>query len=194
MCFRRTVSTFLSSDFRVRMDKLMESHVGTQTLFVNSQEDEEDQLMAFLQQHLARNLEENEGGRQEEEEGEEEKAEEEEEEEKEVEKGEEEEEEEEGERSLIKGPCNNEEANEYSIQSSPSTHLPNSTASPDLSRWSYRDNMGEASDDSESDRVESTASTLPSQCQYFYQDSQQYSSSTTRNSIVSLIYLLLHLM
>ncbi|KHN45757.1 hypothetical protein glysoja_045703 [Glycine soja] len=39
---RRTVSSFLSSDFRDRMDRLMESHRGTQTHLVSSQDCEED--------------------------------------------------------------------------------------------------------------------------------------------------------
>ncbi|KAF7801315.1 RING/U-box superfamily protein [Senna tora] len=40
---RRTVSTFLSSDFRERMDKLMESHIGTQTHLTWSYRDSNDQ-------------------------------------------------------------------------------------------------------------------------------------------------------
>ncbi|WVZ19905.1 hypothetical protein V8G54_007227 [Vigna mungo] len=51
---RRTVSSFLSSDFRDRMDRLMESHRGTQAHLVNSQDYEENsqELMAFLQERL----------------------------------------------------------------------------------------------------------------------------------------------
>ena len=36
------MSSFLSSDFRDRMDRLMESHRGTQTHLVSSQDCEED--------------------------------------------------------------------------------------------------------------------------------------------------------
>nr|KYP50117.1 Protein neuralized [Cajanus cajan] len=39
---RRTVSSFLSSDFREKMDRLMESHRGTQTHLVNIQDQQED--------------------------------------------------------------------------------------------------------------------------------------------------------
>ncbi|XP_045823999.1 uncharacterized protein LOC123916563 [Trifolium pratense] len=55
---RKTVSTVLCSDFRERMDKLMKSHVGTQTHLVSNQHDEEDpeesmeKLMAFYYDRL----------------------------------------------------------------------------------------------------------------------------------------------
>lgn len=62
--FRRRVSTFLSSDMRGWMDKLMKYHLGTQMQFMrrrSSQEDDEEngrgkmgQLMSFLKQHIKR--------------------------------------------------------------------------------------------------------------------------------------------
>ncbi|CAL5213899.1 unnamed protein product [Lathyrus oleraceus] len=64
---RRTVSTVLSSDFRGKMDKLMNSHRGTQTHLVNNQIYEEEregsmqELTAFFHDrfHVRGNLEEN---------------------------------------------------------------------------------------------------------------------------------------
>ncbi|KAK7329394.1 hypothetical protein VNO77_23560 [Canavalia gladiata] len=166
---RRTVSTFLSSDFRERMDRLMESHRGTQTHLVHSQNNEEDSqgLIAFLQDHLLSASTPQEDGREttgEEEERTNQDEDEEEEEEEEEEK--EDEPEHEGE-SLISGSYH--EGGDYSNQSS---------------TWSYRDN--EAGDDF--DRVACTPS-QPYQSPPFYQDSQRYSPSTNHRSIeVDLIY------
>ncbi|GAU51433.1 hypothetical protein TSUD_301990 [Trifolium subterraneum] len=52
---RKTVSTFLSSDFREKMDRLMQSHKGTQTHLVNTYDDDEDNegLMAFFLEHYS---------------------------------------------------------------------------------------------------------------------------------------------
>ncbi|KAI4332099.1 hypothetical protein L6164_017036 [Bauhinia variegata] len=162
---RRTVSTYLASDFRGRMDRLMVSHIDTQThLACSSQDDDEDrrgrmvQLIAFLQEHLhpAHNHEED---------GEErgvEKAEE-------VQEQQEEEEE--------SSQYTNHDVNDYYNQSSsPSSSL--------LRTWSYRDN--ETGD--ESDRVASPSSPQPSQShsspsQSSYQDNRQYSSSANHHSI-----------
>ncbi|XP_028752698.1 uncharacterized protein LOC114712343 [Neltuma alba] len=149
---RRTVSTFLSSDFRERMDKLMEYHIGSQTHFISSQEDDEDnggrmgQLVSFSEQHIQRrghNLEEAE--KQEE-----------------VQKEEEEEEEEEEEMLSNNNGGYNETSDDGSQSSSSTNNLISS--SPNMSSWSYRDNEA-ASDDSE-DRVDestTSSSTQPSQ-------------------------------
>lgn len=175
--YRRTVSTFLSSDFRERMDKLMESHRGTQTHLVNRQDEVEDNqaLMAFLQERLHPASRPQEDGRErvekqeEEEEGRNEKEEEvEEEEEAEAEEEEEKVEEQEGE-SLISSSYH--QVGDYFNQSS-STHL---------TTWSYRGN--ETGDDF--DIVASTSS-QPSESQSFCQDSRRNSSSTNQHSIVSL--------
>ncbi|KAK7303829.1 hypothetical protein RJT34_14746 [Clitoria ternatea] len=165
---RRTVSTFLSSGFREKMDRLMESHRGTRTHLVNRQVDEVDnqRLVAFLQeQRLSTRTQEDGGERREEEENEEEEEEEEEEEDKEEEE-EENVNEHEGE-SMTGGSYH--EVGDYSNQSS---------------SWSYRDN--EAADDF--DRVVSTFS-QPDQSQSFDRDSRRYSSSTNHHSIeMDLIY------
>ncbi|MED6221434.1 hypothetical protein PIB30_054598 [Stylosanthes scabra] len=52
---RKTVSTFLSSSFRATMDRLINSHKGTQTQLENCQDDEDDNnqiLMAYLQERM----------------------------------------------------------------------------------------------------------------------------------------------
>ncbi|KAK4270623.1 hypothetical protein QN277_019406 [Acacia crassicarpa] len=159
---RRRVSTLLSSDMRERMDKLMEYHIGTQTQFMSSsQEVDEDnsgggsrmgQLVSFLQQHIqrhGRNLEEKE----------------------EAEKQEAREEEEE---SLM---SNGGVYNETSCYQPLSTQIV-SSSSPNTSSWSYRGNEV-TSDDSDEDRVDesATCSIQPSPCQSFYQDCRQSSST-----------------
>lgn len=155
------MSSFLSSDFRETMDRLMESHRGTQTHLVSSRDDEDDNqgLIAFLQEHMHSRSTPQEDGR---ERREEERIDEEEEEEEEKADEQEHEEEHEGE-SLISGLDH--EVGDYSNQSS---------------SWSYRDN--EASDDL--DRVASTSS-QPCQSHSFYQDSQRSSPSNNHHSIVS---------
>lgn len=157
------MSSFLSSDFRETMDRLMESHRGTQTNIVDCQDDDENNqgVIAFLQERVqARSIpQEDERERGEEEEEEEERVIQEEE-----EKVDEKEHEEE---SLIGGSYH--EVGDYSNQS--------------LS-WSFRDN--EASD--EFDRVASTSS-HPYQSQSIYQESRRNSSSTNHHSIVSFKFL-----
>ena len=158
---RRTVSTVLSSEFRERMDKLMQNHVGTQTHLVNNQSDEDDQnenmekLMAFYHDRLrARgNVEEDGKGNKEKEVAEEE----------------------EHEHESINSGSDHELSDN---QSSPSVHTPSSTT------WSYRDN-----DSADNDSAAFVSSPLPPQSQSFYQDSTQYSSSPNHNSIeMDLIY------
>ncbi|XP_061342437.1 uncharacterized protein LOC133288643 [Gastrolobium bilobum] len=162
---RRTVSTFLSSDFRERMDRLMKSHIGTQTHLINGQYDEGDQkermdqVMEFLQEHLCFGDSPQDGK------GSAVEKEEEEEEEEEVKVEEQEKE------SIISG--SDHELGNYFNQSSSPMHSSSS------SKWSYRDI--DAGDDS--DRVASISSSLPSQSQSFYKDSRQYSSSTNHHSI-----------
>lgn len=166
--YRRTVSTFLSSDFRERMDRLMKSHIGAQT----SQDDDEDsqesrgQLMAFFREHLNSP----EDGRDKE------RAEEEEESIHEVQEEKEEKVEEQEEDSIISD--SDHESSDCSSQSSPSMH-----ASSPLRTWSYKDN--EVGDDY--DKVAYISSQPPLQSQSSYQDSRQYSSFTSHHSIVSLI-------
>ncbi|KAL5158211.1 Protein neuralized [Glycine soja] len=165
---RRTVSSFLSSDFRDRMDRLMESHRGTQTHLVSSQEREEDShgLMAFLQARLHSTIASQDGRDAREEEEEESRNQNEEEEEEEEEDNADEQEQEHEEESLISGLYH--EAGDYSNGSS---------------SWSYRDI--EAGYDF--DRVVST-SPQPYQSQSFYPESR-HSPSTNHHSIeMELIY------
>lgn len=83
---------------------------------------------------------------------------------------------EEGEESLISGQCH--EAGDYFDESSSSTQI----ASPyPLGSWSYQDNQ--VGDDS--DQVTSTSPRQHLPSQPYYQDSQQNSSATNPNSIVS---------
>jgi len=151
----------------------MQSHRGTQTHLVSSQDDEIDNegLMAFFQEHLypVRSPQENETERTVDEE--EERVNEDEEEEEEEEKDEKEHEEEQGgesfvSSSLVSSLCH--EVGDYSNQSS---------------SWSYRDN--EAGDDF--DRVASTSS-QPYPSQSSYHDNRPNSSSTNHHSIVSLSF------
>uniref|UniRef100_A0A0R0I3Z8 RING-type domain-containing protein n=1 Tax=Glycine max TaxID=3847 RepID=A0A0R0I3Z8_SOYBN len=163
---RRTVSSFLSSDFRGRMDRLMESHRGTQTHLVNSQDREEDSqgLMAFLQERLHSTRASQDGSNAREEEDESRNQDEEEEDN--TDEQEQEHEEEHEKESLISGSYH--EVGDYSNQSS---------------SWSYRDN--EAGDDF--DRVVSS-SPQPYQSQSFYSECR-HSSSTNHHSIeMELIY------
>ncbi|CAJ2637627.1 unnamed protein product [Trifolium pratense] len=180
---QRTVSTFLSSDFREKMDRMLQSHKGTQTHIVNTYDDDEDNegLMAFFLErlHSARTSQENGIERMVDEEkdrvNEEDKDEEEEddneeeddEEDDDDDEEEEEREEEQGGKSLASSLYH--EVGDYSNQSSP---------------WSYRDN--EAGDDF--DRVASTSS-LPYQSPSFYHDSRRNSPSTNQHSIeMDIIY------
>lgn len=162
---RRTVSSFLTSDFREKMDRLMESHRGTQTHLVNSQDHEEDSqgLMAFLQErlHSTRAAQEDERDMGDEE-GERRNQDEEEEEEEEENEDEQEHEHEHERESLISGSYH--DAGNYSNRSSP---------------WSYRDN--EAGDDY-------STSPQPYQSQSFYQDNRRF-PSTDRHAIeMELVY------
>lgn len=154
------MSSFLSSDFRGRMDRLMESYRGTQTHLVNSQDCEEDSqgLMAFLQERLHSTRASQDGSNAREEEDESRNQDEEEEDNTDEQEHEEEHEKE----SLISGSYH--EVGDYSNQSS---------------SWSYRDN--EAGDDF--DRVVSS-SPQPYQSQSFYPESR-HSPSTNHHSIVS---------
>ncbi|KAE9600997.1 hypothetical protein Lal_00008107 [Lupinus albus] len=159
---RRTVSTFLSSDFRERMDSLMMSHVGNQTHLVTSQYAEEDndesmnQLIAFFQERLRTRSNPQEDRVHRVEEEEERRYDEE------VEKAEE---------SITSSSDN--ELSDYCNQSSSSIHTHSSTT------WSYRDN--EVGNDC--DKAASISSPPLSQSQSFYHDNQQYSSATNHNSI-----------
>ncbi|XP_030944341.1 uncharacterized protein LOC115968938 isoform X2 [Quercus lobata] len=163
---RRTVSSFLTSDFRERIDRLMVSHLDRQ-VHLEEREDENgsqegmDQFMSFLHSFT------DPSGSQEEE-----VVEEEEEEDRDVA--------EEGEESLISGQCH--EAGDYFDESSSSTQI----ASPyPLGSWSYQDNQ--VGDDS--DQVTSTSPRQHLLSQPYYQDSQQNSSATNPNSIeMELIY------
>ncbi|CAI8590040.1 unnamed protein product [Vicia faba] len=157
---RRTVSNFLSSDFREKMDRLMQSHKGTQTHLVTNQDDEIDNeaLMAFFKEHLQpeKTPRENEIEKTVDEEEETLNEEEEEEEEEEERKQDDKEhEEEQGGESLVSDSYH--EVGDYSNQSS---------------SWSYRDN--EPGDDF--DRVASTSSQQP------YQSPSFYHENTRRNS------------
>ncbi|KAE9594264.1 putative aminoacyltransferase, E1 ubiquitin-activating enzyme [Lupinus albus] len=198
---RRTVSTFLSSDFRDKMDRLMKSHRGVQTHLVSRQDEEEDNqvFVSFLQEclHPASSPQADERERvdeqEEEEEAEpeddiEEESEEdiedpeedidEEPEEDNIEEEEEEEEEEEkveeheGERLISNS---DHEVCDYFNQSTSPTHL---------TTWSYKDN--ETGDDF--DRVASM-SLPPSQSESFCEESRRNSSSTDHHSIeMELMY------
>ncbi|CAK8531605.1 unnamed protein product [Lathyrus sativus] len=167
---RRTVSTFLSSDFREKMDRLMHSHKGTQTHFVTSPDDEIDNeaLMEFFKEHLQpeRTPRENKIEKTVDEEEEMVNEQEEEEEEKQDEK---EHEEEQGGESLVSDSYH--EVGDYSYRSS---------------SWSYRDN--EAGDDF--DRIPSTSSQQPFQSPSFYhENTPQNSSPINHHSIeMEIIY------
>lgn len=147
----------------------MQSHRGTQTHLVSSQDDEIDNegLMAFFQEHLYPGRSPQENGTERTVDEEEERVNEEEEEK----QDEKEHEEEQGGESLISSSlvsslCH--EVGDYSNQSS---------------SWSYRDN--EAGDDF--DRVASTSS-QPYQSQSSYHDNRPNSASTNHHSIVSLSF------
>ncbi|KAE9598691.1 hypothetical protein Lal_00022382 [Lupinus albus] len=171
---RRTVSSFLSSDFRDRMDRLMECHRGTQTHLVGIQDEEEDNqaLITILQEHLHLARSPREDEREQPEEKEEEEVRRNDEDEEEQKEEEEEEDEHEGE-TLMSNSYN--EAGDYFSQSSSPTNM---------TTWSYIDN--ETGDDF--DRVASISSP-PSQSQSFCQDTQQNSSSVNHHSIeMELIY------
>ncbi|GAV92522.1 hypothetical protein CFOL_v3_35901, partial [Cephalotus follicularis] len=183
---RGTVSSFLASDFRERMDQLMISRAQRQTDIDIHQEGEQDEeesqerigqlMLSYVQQHLHPPVSTN----QEEQEGEEgideaETVEAEEE----IEEEDEEVDREEGSSTLGR---QFHEANDYYDQSSSPVHMP----SPSLLRsWSYRD--GEVGDDS--DRVASTSPRQPLQSPSYYHDSQPFSFSANRPSMeMELIY------
>ncbi|KAM3694161.1 hypothetical protein ACJW31_07G039200 [Castanea mollissima] len=171
---RRTVSSFLTSDFRERIDRLMVSRLDRQ-MHLEEREDENgsqegmDQFMSFKHSFTDPS-----GSQQEEEEEEEdeEQVEEEEEEDRDVA--------EEGEESLISGQYH--EAGDDFDESSSSMQI----ASPyPLGSWSYQDNQ--VGDDS--DQVTSTSPRQHLPSQPYYQDSQQNSAATNPNSIeMELIY------
>ncbi|XWS62317.1 hypothetical protein CRYUN_Cryun06bG0000700 [Craigia yunnanensis] len=158
---RGRVSTFLASDFRERMDRLMISRVQIRAERDESREEVDDEerivhVMSYLQRHLHPA-----GGQGEEEE-----------EEVVYEEGEEDEE-----RSLISHQYH--EANNYFNQSSSSLQMPSLS---ELTRsWSFQDDNETGND---SDRGPSTFSPTPgpSQAQY-YQDTRQSSSSISRPSL-----------
>ena len=161
---RKTVSSFLSSHFRETMDRLMQSHRGTQTQLVSSQVDEQDNegLMAFFQERLRSRItpQENEIVETEEESINEE-------EEKEEKQDEQKHEEEQEVESLRSGLYN--EVGDYTNESS---------------SWSYRDN--DAGDDF--DRVASTSSQTY-QSPSSYHDNRRNSSGINHHSIeMELIY------
>ncbi|KAL2340117.1 hypothetical protein Fmac_008057 [Flemingia macrophylla] len=166
---RKTVSSFLSSDFREKMDRLMESHRGTQTHLVNSQDLEEDSqgLMAFLQERLHSARASQEDGREAgEEEQEERRNQEEEKEHEEEEDNADEQEQEHEEESLISGSYH-EIGNDYNRSST----------------WSYRDHET-------GDYFDRAVSTSPQTYQYrsFYPDSRR-SPYTPHHSIeMELMY------
>ncbi|XP_015959785.3 LOW QUALITY PROTEIN: uncharacterized protein LOC107483694 [Arachis duranensis] len=168
---RKTVSTFLSSSFRAVIDRLMNSHKGTQTQLVNCQDDEDENqiLMAYLQERMrsAKSPQEDkqEGGGEEEKRDEMQNA------------GQEEEQRQEQER------CH--EDVEYFQQSS----------SPCPSRtWNYKDN--ETCDDSDgvvfacaSASTYSPSHSQPSQFQSAYHDNRRSSSPPNHHSMeMELIY------
>ncbi|KAK6283302.1 hypothetical protein POUND7_017127 [Theobroma cacao] len=163
---RGRVSTFLASDFRERMDRLMISRVQMQADRAESQEDKEDdedrmvQVMSYLQRHShPSGGQEGRGGVQE------------------VDGQEEEEDDEDEERSLISHQYH--EANSYFNQSTSSMQMP----SPSLMRsWSFQDDNEIGND---SDRGPSTFSPPPgaSQPQYFQDTRQSSSSSINRPSL-----------
>ncbi|CAJ1975964.1 unnamed protein product [Sphenostylis stenocarpa] len=159
---RKTVSSFLSSDFRDKMNRLMESHKGTQAHLVNCQDLEEDSqgLMAFLQERLHSARTSREDGRDVIEEEEERSQEEDD------NADEHEEEHEREEESLISGSYH--EVGDYSNMSS---------------SWSYRDN--EAGYDF--DRAVST-SPQTYHSQSFYQDSRNSPSTNHHSMEMELIY------
>ncbi|GLU08584.1 hypothetical protein SLE2022_254900 [Rubroshorea leprosula] len=165
---RRRVSTFLSSDFRDKMDRLVLSRVEMQAKQEESQEDEPDgeerlhQVMSYLRRHL------HDSGSQGGEERDEVEEEEDEEEDEDQDEEEEEEQEQEG-GSIISHQSH--EATEYRDQSSPSILPPPSL----LMSWGYQDDNETGND---SDRVPSRSSPgrPPSQAQSF-QGSQLSSSN-----------------
>ncbi|GAU13754.1 hypothetical protein TSUD_82630 [Trifolium subterraneum] len=162
---RKTVSTVLCSGFRERMDKLMKSHVGTQTHLVNNQYDEEDpeesmeKLMAFYYDRLRVSGSSEEDGKDtnEKEVSEEDEC---------INSG--------SDHEL--GDCHSGSDHEL-CDCSPSIHTPSSTT------WSYRDT--DVGDDSARAAFESS----PLHSQPFYQDSTQYSSPANPTSIeMEIIY------
>ncbi|XVF68400.1 hypothetical protein PTKIN_Ptkin10aG0202700 [Pterospermum kingtungense] len=159
---RGRVSTFLASDFRERMDRLMISRVQIQADQAESLEEvDDDDRMVQVMSYVKRNLR-SAGG-----EGEEE--------EEEVEDVVHEEEDEE--RSPISHRY--EGANNYFYRSSSSMQM----SSPSLIRsWSFQDDNGIGND---SARGLSTFSPPPgpSQAKYYDQDTGQHSSSTNRPSL-----------
>ena len=170
----------------------MESHIGTQTHLIRSQEDEDDsrgrmdQLIQFLQERMHPEEEEDDDDDEDEKiEAEEGKGEEQEEEKERGTVEEEHGEEEEG--SLIGSQYH--EVGNYFNQPSSSMYPSSSmhTASPSTT-WSYRDN--ETVDDS--DIITSASSPQPSHSQSFYRDGRQYSSSANPHSIVCF-YLYLYM-
>ncbi|KAL1359196.1 hypothetical protein HN51_004485 [Arachis hypogaea] len=174
---RKTVSTFLSSSFRAVIDRLMNSHKGTQTQLVNCQDDEDENqiLMAYLQERMrsAKSPQEDkqEGGGEEEKRDEMQNA------------GQEEEQRQEQEQEQEQERCH--EDVEYFPQSS----------SPCPSRtWSYKDN--ETCDDSDgvvfacaSASTYSPSHSQPSQFQSAYHDNRRSSSPPNHHSMeMELIY------
>ncbi|KAF5475365.1 hypothetical protein F2P56_007174 [Juglans regia] len=192
---RRTVSNFLASDLRERIDKLMVARIEIQT---HAEEEDEDgsqermeQLMSFLQRHTyPSNSHREEDGEEEEEEEEEEEIDEEEDQDDEEEEGGEEEEvaeedrdetEEEEEESVISRD-HYREGGGYFDQSSSSLQEP--SPSPQWA-WTYRDN--EVGDNFERITTISPSEHLSSQTHS--QNTQQNPSSIDRNSTeMDLIY------
>ncbi|XP_062095067.1 uncharacterized protein LOC133800966 isoform X2 [Humulus lupulus] len=163
---RGTVSSFLASDFREKMDKLMESRLGRQTHPVVSQGGEEkdgehhSQLMSFIQDCQLQQQEEEESDEEEE-----------------IIEGleVEEEAEREQEESLISGQYH--EASDYFNQSTSSQKIP---CPPSLLRsWSFHDN--EVGDDS--DRAFSTSPRQDFPSESYYHNSRHCSSSRNHSSM-----------
>ena len=170
--FRGTVSGFLASDFRDKMDTLMMTRLEKQTHSAGSQgggeEDEEhSQLISFIQKCRQQ--------QQEEEFKEEEIAGQEREEAEEIEGQEEEEE------SLISGQYH--EASDYFEQSTSSQKI---SLPPLLRSWSFQDN--EVGDDSDQTASTSPYRGFPSQS--YYHNTRHCSSSRNQPSIVSSIFFL----
>lgn len=166
--FRGTVTSFLTSDFKEKMDRLMVTRLERQTQPVVSQEGEEEeeedeehsQLMSFIQ-NCRRQQEEKDEESEEEVIGEE---------------AEEEQEEEEEEEILISGQY--QEASDYFDQSTSSLQIPSSSL---LRSWSFGDN--EVGDDS--DRAASTSPRQDFPSQTYYHNTRQSSSPRNHPSIVS---------
>ncbi|KAF3450101.1 hypothetical protein FNV43_RR06181 [Rhamnella rubrinervis] len=173
---RRTVSNFLTSDFRDRIDRLMVSRLDRQQHPAANQEEgdeyNQEHLMAFLQRHA--HQAESQLQQELEEEEEEQIAEDEEHDE------EEEDEEEEEEDSQVSGQYH--EGSDY-INQSTSSSLQLIPSSPLVRSWSYQENeVGE-----ESDRATSTSpilQNLPSQP--YCQNTLQCSPSVTISSSIEM--------